>query len=83
MTEPQATPCTDAEPSIPCFHKGRAIRSPSFSPDPRIAWSECDHPLRLQLGIAKHVCPCIGCNARCPGYDPENAPPEEIEHVPV
>jgi hypothetical protein len=54
-----------------CQHLGDSIkgaernkRGLTHRPD----WRLCEHPKRIELGIAEEVCRCQSCGPKCPGY---------------
>lgn len=51
-----------------CAHIGAAVRG-AEAPDLQRDWHRCDHPKRVEFGIAEVVCSCRGCNAKCEGYE--------------
>jgi hypothetical protein len=62
------TGIAESPPPSPCIHIGAVVRG-AEAPDLQRDWHRCDHPKRVELGIAEVVCSCRGCNAKCEGYE--------------
>jgi hypothetical protein len=66
-TRPDYRALWDGPPPGPCAHRGPRVRVAGSARD----WHRCDRPDRHALGLADVVCPCAGCNSKCPGYEAE------------